>query len=121
MKKYEIVLSWILRIIIALGFLLASSAKLLSDPGVVELFKNWGFPNGFHLLIGALELILAVMILIPKTLKVAIFGLLIIMVGALITHLINDPISNIIRPLIFMIFLGLVFYFNFKQARSIQK
>lgn len=53
--KWKII-DWIIRSLIAVAFLMASLGKLTSHPGVLEMFANFGFPNGFHLLIGLLEL-----------------------------------------------------------------
>ncbi|MCP4977220.1 MAG: DoxX family membrane protein [Maribacter sp.] len=113
MKKYKSVFSWILRVLIFLGFLLASVGKLTNNPQVIEMFENWGYPNGFYFLIGILELILAVLLLIPKTLKIAIFGILIILIGAMATHIINDPLLELIRPIIFLVLLGGIYIINY--------
>jgi len=110
MKKMKLILSWVMRILVSMGFLLASLGKLSNNPEVILMFKNWGYPDGFHFITGVLELILAILLLIPKTLKIAIVGLGLIMIAALITHLLNDQILEIIRPLIFLAFLGGIHY-----------
>lgn len=115
MKKGKLVISWVFRILLSIGFLLASVGKLTSNVGVLEMFENWGYPDRFHLFIGVIELILAILILIPKTLKIAIIGITLILIGALFTHLINDPISEIIRPIIFFIFLSGVYIINYRN------
>lgn len=113
MKKTKLVISWILRILISLGFLLASTGKLTNNPQVIEMFENWGYPSGFHFLIGILELTLAVLLLIPKTLKIAIYGIIIILIGAMATHIINDPLLELIRPIIFLVLLGSIYFINY--------
>ena len=114
MKKTRLVLNWVLRILLSLGFLLASVGKLTSNPAIVEMFEHWGYPDGFHLVIGIIELLLAILIVIPKTLKIAIVGMAVVLFGALGTHLLNDPILEIIRPLIFLILLGGVSIINYR-------
>ena len=118
MKKSKLIFSWVLRILTSLGFLLASTGKLSNNPQVIEMFKDWGYPDNFHFLIGILELTLAVLLLIPKTLKIATFGLAIVLTGAAITHLINDPIIEIIRPMVFFVFLGGIYYINFYKQNK---
>ncbi len=115
MKKGQKIISWILRVLLSLGFLLASSGKLTGNEAVIGMFENWGFPTGFSVIIGVLELFLAILLLIPKTLKIALLGLAIIMVGAVVTHLINDPVGEVIRPLLFLVLLGVVYYLNFRN------
>ena len=116
MKKWKLIVSWTLRILVALGFLLACSGKLTSNAAVIEMFENWGYPDGFYLVIGILEFLLAIALLIPKTLKIAFIGLMIIMIGALVTHVLNDPMMQVIRPIIFIIFLSTIYYLNFYKS-----
>ena len=113
MNKTKSVVNWILLVLVSLGFLLASSGKLTNNPQVIEMFNNWGFPGGFHIFIGLLELTFAVLLLIPKTLKIAIYGLVVILIGAMITHLVNDPLLELIRPIIFLVLLGSIYFINY--------
>ncbi len=119
MKKGQKILSWIVRILISIAFLLASTGKLTSNEAVIEMFNNWGFPNGFYMVIGVLELLLAILLLVPKTMKVALFGLAILMIGATITHLLKDSIAQMIRPLLFLALLFVVYYLNFWNKKVI--
>lgn len=113
MKKRNLIISWVLRFLVTLGFLAASLGKISNNKEVIKMFENWGFPDGFHFIIGIMELLLAILLLIPKTLKIAIIGLSLIMLGATITHFINDPVSQLIRPIIFLIFIGAIYYINY--------
>ncbi len=107
--KWKII-DWLVRLLLALAFTLASLGKLTANPGVLEMFTRFGFPDGFHLLIGVLELAGAVLLLIPKTRQVAVMILAMIVVGAAGAHLVHDPLLELIRPLVFAVFLALVLY-----------
>jgi len=85
---------------------------------VIEMFENWGFPNNFYLFIGILELVLAVLLLIPKTLKIALVGLTVILIGALITHALKDPMTEMLRPIIFLVLLSIVYIINYRKKGS---
>ena len=113
MKKWKLVVSWAVRILTAFGFLGASLGKLTNNSEVIKMFEDWGFPEGFHFIIGIFELLLAILLVIPKTLKIAIIGLALIMVGAVITHLLNDPVIQLIRPFIFLVLLSIIYYINY--------
>ena len=115
--KWKIIDS-IVRSLIALAFLMASLGKLTSHPGVVEMFANFGFPSGFHLLIGVLELAGAVLLLIPRTRRIAIAVLAIIVFGAAVTHLLHDPFAELIRPLVFAVFLVIAWFLPRKLPSS---
>ena len=111
-RKLQGVLLWGIRILLALGFLLASLGKLSSNPQVIEMFNQWQYPKGFHMLIGILELSGAILLCIPKLSRYAAMGLLVIMLGALVTHFLHDPIREVIRPIIFMLLLGGLWYLD---------
>lgn len=98
-------IGWILQILLAILLLLAASGKLLGRPQVIEMFKGWGFPDGFYLIIGVLELLGAVGLLIPRVVGYAASGLIVIMIGAAMTHLLNGEGLQVLRPLIFMLVL----------------
>lgn len=110
MKNTKRYLLWFSKIILSILFLLASLGKLTQNESVVEMFSNWGYFDGFYLIIGALELILALLLLIPKTTLFAAISLFVIMIGALVTHIVHDPILQTIRPLIFMSFLAIIIW-----------
>jgi hypothetical protein len=38
----------------------------MSRPQWIEMFRNWGFPDKFYLVIGALELVGAIGLVIPR-------------------------------------------------------
>lgn len=79
---------WFLTIMLSLSFLPTGFGKF-TDPGWQGVFSSWGYPAGFHYLIGALEIIAAVLLLIPRWTTVAAAGLSVLMTGALLTHAVN--------------------------------
>ena len=109
-SRVKDVILWIVQILLAAFYVLAASGKLMSRPQWIELFRNWGFPDKFYLVIGALELVGAIGLVIPRIAGYAAAGLILIMIGAALTNLINGDGLQVLRPLIFMVFLGLVVY-----------
>jgi len=43
MKKRNLIISWILRVLVAFGFLMASLRKITNNQSVIEMFNDWGF------------------------------------------------------------------------------
>ena len=109
-SRVKNVIAWITQILLAVLYVLAASGKLMSRPQWIELFRKWGFPNRFYLIVGALELLGAVGLLIPRLTRYAAFGLIALMMGAAATHLINGEGLQVLRPLIFILFLALIVY-----------
>jgi putative oxidoreductase len=78
---------WGIRILLALAFGAAGIAKLVGVQQLVELFSAIGFGQWFRYLVGAVEVVGAVLMLIPAA---GLFGGLLLTatcVGAVATHL----------------------------------
>ncbi len=108
--RVKSVISWVIQILLAAFYVLTSSGKLMRRPQVIEMFRHWGFPDKFYLVIGVLELLGAIGLLIPWIAGYAASGLILLMIGAAATHLINGEGLQVLRPLIFIVFLALVVY-----------
>ncbi len=104
MSKAKSIGLWTLQVLLAAAFLMTGSSKLGGNPHWQKHFGEWGYPDNFYLLIGALGL------LIPKLSGYAASGLIALMVGALFTHLLNRETLQVLRPVIFMMFLAVVGY-----------
>jgi putative oxidoreductase len=78
---------WALKIISAGLFLLAGTLKLSGAPVMVQLFDTVGVGQWFRYLTGTIEVVGAVILLIPSLAAYAAVALAATMVGAIITHL----------------------------------
>jgi putative oxidoreductase len=81
------ILFWLLKILLALAFGAAALAKLTSQPHMVEEFGKIGFGGWFLSFTGGVELLCAVLMLIPRTAFLGALGFVGICVGALAAHL----------------------------------
>ena len=78
---------WVVKGLLALAFVAAGSAKLYGVPMLVEEFQHIGLGQWFRYVTGGLEILGAILLLLPQR---ALFGALLlicIMIGATITHL----------------------------------
>ena len=107
-SRVRSVISWVIQIFLAAFYVLAAFGKLISRPQVIEMFRHWGFPDKFYLVIGVLELLGAIGLLIPRTAGYAAAGLIVLMIGAAATHLLNGEGLQVLRPLIFIVFIAVV-------------
>jgi uncharacterized membrane protein YphA (DoxX/SURF4 family) len=85
--RWTSVALWIVRGLLALAFVAAGSAKLYGVPMLVEEFQHIGLGQWFRYFTGGLEIVGAILLLLPQR---ALFGamlLICIMIGATITHL----------------------------------
>jgi len=78
---------WVLQAIAAAMFLMAGTMKLIGNPEMVQLFGAIGIGQWFRYLTGTIEVVGAILLLVPGA---AVFGavpLALTMVGAIIAHL----------------------------------
>lgn len=107
---------WALQILIALNFIGASIPKLTSQAGIVNNFERWGYPDGFYIIIGIVELLAALLLVIPKTAGYAAITLMGVMLGALVTHLMHGEFTNAIVPVVLSVLLALILAGRFPSA-----
>jgi len=80
------VVLWVLQIGAAGMFLMVGYLKLSGDPQLVGLFKAIGIGQWFRYLTGTLEVVGAILLLIPRTSGLAALMLAGIMICAVVTH-----------------------------------
>jgi putative oxidoreductase len=85
--RVKVAFVWILQVLSAAMFLFAGTHKLTSDPAMVQAFAVIGVGQWFRYLTGAIEVVSAVLLLIPSLALFGALALAVTMVGAVITHL----------------------------------
>jgi putative oxidoreductase len=98
---------WVVQVLLALAFIGAASGKLMSKPEMVGLYDVIGVGQWFRYVTGLLELTGAILILIPRTKFFGAALLVMIMIGAVLTHLVilHTPPT---APAVLMLLAGIV-------------
>jgi putative oxidoreductase len=78
---------WVAQIGLALMFFMAGGNKLAGNPMMVDLFTAIGLGQWFRYVTGSLEVIGAVLLLVPRASGFGALLLSLVMVGAIGTHL----------------------------------
>src|SRR5256885_2104873 len=78
---------WILQALVALAFVAAGSGKLLGSAPMVALFDTVGVGQWFRYATGLLEVLGAVLLLVPGTAAFGAVLLAVVMAGAVVAHL----------------------------------
>ena len=78
---------WVLTAIVTVQFLLAGGFKLAGAEQLVQQFNAFGYPIWTLYLIGAIEVACALLVLTPRFASWACMPLVVLMVGAVGTHL----------------------------------
>ena len=116
----RLVAIWTLAVIIGLFFVLAGFSKLAGASGndwAVRL-SHWGYPAVSRYAIGGIEILAGLGLLVPPLKRLAAASLMVVMAGALLTHLLHGELVRVLPPLILG---GLSFVLYSWQPRASQK
>ena len=100
MKYLKTGSKWLLQLLLAIVMVGPGSQKFTS-PIWERMFRTWGYPDGFYLVIGAVEVVAGIGLLIPRVASASAITLAIVMAGAAATHIIHGD-RNGIGELVFM-------------------
>lgn len=111
---------WALAVVIGLLFMLVGLSKLAGPSGTAWAVRlsHWGYPAGSRYAIGGVEILAGLGLLVPSLRRSAAVTLMVVMAGALVTHLIHGEFVRLLSPLIFG---GLCYGLYSWQPRASQK
>jgi putative oxidoreductase len=98
---------WLLQILLTVP-MVGSGLQKFTSPAWPRMFRVWGYPDHFYLVIGAIELIAGLGLLVPKTATPSALILMVVMVGAAITQMLNG--RNGVGELVFCALLAVIAY-----------
>ena len=85
------IIAWILQVILAIIFIKAGFDKLRNLDGTLKMSGGLGLPAVLGAVVSAAELLGGIGLLVPRTVRPAAIGLIIIMIGALVMHATKIP------------------------------
>ena len=94
--------AWPVSGLLCFVFLGAGGAKLAAQPMMIAQFQSFGYPVWFMYLTGAIEFTAAVLVMIPRTSRVAAAALGCVMVGASVSLAIHGPQERIAGPVVLL-------------------
>jgi uncharacterized membrane protein YphA (DoxX/SURF4 family) len=119
MKKNVLkVLGWVILAITSLFFIMSGIQKLLGAEQMVILFRDLGYPVWFRFAVGTIEVIGAVLLLIPRTSLYSASGLCVLMAGAVISELQLGHASRVVLPGQWLLVFVLIVYFKIRKRQS---
>lgn len=89
-------------ILIGLFFVLAGFSKL-AGPSTTDWavrLSHWGYPAASRYVIGGIEILAGLGLLVPPLRRSAAVTLMVVMAGALLTHLLHGEFVRVLPPLI---------------------
>ncbi|MDO7846099.1 DoxX family protein [Hymenobacter sp. M29] len=85
------IIAWILQALLAAMFIYSGGHKLMDLAGTTKNFEGLGLPGWMATLIAVAELLGGIGLLIPRTVRPAALGLIVIMIGAVVMHATKIP------------------------------
>lgn len=92
--------TWLLQVLLAI-LMVGPGSQKFTGPTWERMFRTWGYPDGFYLVIGAVEVVAGVGLLIPRVASASAITLAIVMAGAAATQIMRGG-RNGIGELVFM-------------------
>ena len=118
-SKGKVIATWVLSGLIALVMIMAGGSKLAGAEDQVKGFAAMGFPTWFLYVTGLIEVVGAILLLIPRT---AVFGVLLLgatMVGAVLSLLKMGDVAHAPIPLAFLLVIALIGWFRIDSFRKL--
>lgn len=111
MQKLKKIISLVLLTLLGVYFVLTGVLKF-AGPEWVDMFRGWGYPDGFVYVVGVSEILLGIGVIIRRFRAISAAGLAVIMIGASATHMIHDSFSSSILTLVLLTFCSAIAYFS---------
>jgi putative oxidoreductase len=115
MRYIRIIAVWTLQIFMGLMFVLLGVMKF-QDPSWARKFAQWGYPDGFYMVVGVLEAVGGVALLVPRFSTYGAVLLMTVMAGAALTHLVFGEMQRLPVPLVYLLVTALVGWLRRKSA-----
>jgi putative oxidoreductase len=109
----------ILSILLAIMFVGVGTQKLLGAQSFVDGFAQFGFPQWFRIVVGAVEVIGGVLLLIPRLSWLGASAIAVVMIGATYTHLAIAPETASSAPVTVCLLLVTAFIAYMRRPRAI--
>ena len=107
MAKAKIAGTWLLQVLLAVA-MIGPGIQKFTSPVWQRMFRIWGFPDHFYLVIGAIEVIAGAGLLIPRAAAPSAVMLMMVMLGAFFTQITHG--RNGVGEIVFFLLLGIVAY-----------
>jgi uncharacterized membrane protein YphA (DoxX/SURF4 family) len=115
MRRVARIILWLCQGALSLMFCFAGAAKF-SSPMWARMFTRWGYPDHFYLVIGGVEVAAGLALLIPRAAAPAAVVLIVVMIGAGLTHLLHDELRRLPQILVMSFLLCVVVYGRWSEV-----
>lgn len=105
-------------VVLTLIFVLSSVPKFISLESVLVSFEAWGYPSWFMYTVGAIEFVGGVALLSTAAAPLAATALAGVMIGAMVTHLVQGAFGLAVIPAVLFVALSYIGVIRAMQKRD---
>ena len=98
--------TWLLQVLLAV-VMVGPGWQKFTRPTWERMFRAWGYPDGFYLVIGAIEVLGGVLLLAPKLASYSAMVLSAVMIGAAATQIFRGG-RNGVGEMVFALLLAVI-------------
>lgn len=109
----------VISILLCVAFLGAGIAKLTAQPMMIAEFTSFAYPLWFMTLTGVIEVVAAVLVVVPRTSQLGAGILALVMIGALVSHLTHGQAAMIAPPVVLLSLAVIEFQLRGRRAPSL--
>ena len=115
--KTKNIIAWVFTALLAFAFAGSGTTKLIGIEMQIKNLESWGYPHWFRFPIGLTEIAFAIALLIPGFRKIAIYGVFVWTIVAVITHLQAGQANMIVPSLLFSVLAGIIIRLTKKKQQ----
>lgn len=115
MARVKTIGLWLLQILLAV-VMIGPGFQKFTGPTWERMFRTWGYPDNFYLVIGAIEVVGGLCLLVPRTAAYGAAALVPVMLGAAFTQILRGG-RNGVGEFVFAALLALVAIVRWRRMR----
>ncbi len=112
-NKIRRIAVWVVSVLLTVVFLIAGAMKLLGK--AAGMFEHWGYPAWFSYAVGAVEVVSAALLLIPKPASLGGAALVVVMAGAIFTHIRSNEWNHVPGVVVLLVLAAIIAYARREQ------
>lgn len=89
MTRLKWIVVWLLQILLAV-VMIGPGVDKFTSPAWERMFRRWGYPDHFYLIIGAIEVVAGLALLVPRLASAGAIVLIPVMIAAALTQMTPD-------------------------------
>lgn len=111
---------WMVLTLLSFIFVMLGLSKFAGQSSIrwAERFAHWGYPVVLRYVVGVLEIVGGIGLLVPVATRPAAGALMVVMAGALYTHLSHGEVLRVVPPLVLGTFAFLIFIWRHPLRRA---